>query len=276
MGDWQRRAFATAAVTALTLGLAGYWAQGLERPSPVGPRAASPEGPIEGPVLVELFTSEGCSSCPPADRLLRELVDEGIVAGVPIVALEEHVSYWNHLGWRDPFSSSAFSRRQERYARALPSGVYTPQMVIDGREGLVGSAAADVRRAIAQAGHGPKLTVTLAPTWVGNDRVRVSWSVADGHARPVGADADVLLAITEDDLAVDVPRGENRGRRLEHVAVVRHLVTVGELDARDARLADAFEVRVSPEWNRAALNAAVFVQDRRTLQVRGAASSSIE
>lgn len=276
MGDWRRRVITATLAAVAASGFGGYWLLGLE------PGAKDPSGPViveggaPGPVLVELFTSEGCSSCPPADRLLAELVEAGGVAGVPIVALEEHVSYWNYLGWRDPFSSAAFSRRQERYARALPSRVYTPQMVVDGREGLVGSVSHDVRHAIERAGRTPKLQVALTPAREDGGRLRVSWRVSTAGGHPLRRGADVLLAITEDDLTVDVGSGENGGRRLQHVAVVRHLASVGELDADDHELTDDSDLRVSPEWNPSALRAAVFVQDQRTLAVLGAASVALD
>src|SRR6267142_3420791 len=109
-------------------------------------------------VLVELFTSEGCSSCPPADAVLSELVLRQPVAGVEVLALGEHVDYWDRLGWRDPFSSAMFSARQSNYdARVFHRNeVYTPQLVVDGQLERVGSDVSAIQRAINQAAHAPK------------------------------------------------------------------------------------------------------------------------
>src|ERR1700686_990870 len=109
------------------------------------------------PVLAELFTSEGCSSCPPADALLMKLDRLQPVPGARVIVLSEHVDYWNQLGWRDPFSSPQFSKRQADYARLMGSEVYTPQLVIDGRVQLNGSDAKDIQDAIARAAARPKL-----------------------------------------------------------------------------------------------------------------------
>src|SRR5271166_5943636 len=124
-----------------------------------GLHAAEPNARV--PVLAELFTSEGCSSCPPADALLMKLDKMQPVAGAQIIVLSEHVDYWNSLGWKDPFSSPQFSRRQADYARLLGSEVYTPQLVIDGRVQLNGSDGRDIQAAIARAAAKPKLPVQI-------------------------------------------------------------------------------------------------------------------
>src|ERR1700758_1874902 len=103
-------------------------------------------------VIVELFTSEGCSSCPPADQLLKKLSEEQPIHGAQVVALEEHVDYWNHLGWRDPFSDVEFSRRQEQYSGVFRNdGVYTPQMIVDGQVEFTGSREGRAREAIERS-----------------------------------------------------------------------------------------------------------------------------
>jgi len=135
-------------------------------------------------VLAELFTSEGCSSCPPADDLLRQLLREQPVAGVEVIAISEHVDYWNRLGWRDPFSSSQFSDRQSEYARSFGDGqIYTPQLVIDGSAAVVGNDAAAVRQALVQAVKAPRARLSISGP-----------PVAPGCRRRDGARTLTLLA----------------------------------------------------------------------------------
>ena len=117
---------------------------------------ANVPGSASSTVIVELFTSEGCSSCPPADSLLKKLSEEAAIPGVEIIALEEHVDYWDHLGWKDPFSSSAFTERQNDYARKFGNGgAYTPQMVIDGQKEVIGSRSQEARELIQKAADQP-------------------------------------------------------------------------------------------------------------------------
>ena len=114
-------------------------------------------------VVVELFTSEGCSSCPPADALLAQLVSDQKIAGAEVIALEEHVDYWNHLGWTDPFSSQEFTFRQQEYEEKFRTGsVYTPQMIVDGRDEFAGGNMVRARAAIAKAAQAPKANIQLA------------------------------------------------------------------------------------------------------------------
>jgi hypothetical protein len=163
------------------------------------------------PVLVELFTSEGCSSCPPADRLLESLDPQAIV-------LSEHVDYWDRLGWRDPYSAHANTQRQETYARGFGiNGPYTPQMVIDGAAEFVGN---DSRRAldeISRARTREKIGVHLSRTPAG---VQV-------QIDPAAKSAEVWLALADDSGSSQVTAGENRGRQLHHVAILRSLRKIG-------------------------------------------------
>jgi hypothetical protein len=182
-------------------------------------RAGGADVPV--PVLVELFTSEGCSSCPPADALLARYLRDQPVPGVRIIGLSEHVDYWNDLGWRDPFSSPTFTRRQGAYARRLGSGIYTPQLVVSGAGQLVGSRDGDARRAIAAAAARARgdVQASKVPGSTGVLEVKARW--------PDAIDAEVLVAVVQDHATTEVARGENAGRTLEHAAVARDVIAVG-------------------------------------------------
>jgi hypothetical protein len=215
------------------------------------------------PVIVELFTSEGCSSCPPADELLAELVHKQPVDGAQIIPLAFHVDYWNKLGWTDRFSSPEFTQRQREYGRAMKlRSMYTPQMVVDGREEFVGSDEATARKSIEQAAKEQKANVQL--TTEGN-RVHVRVSNL-----PSKQECDVWLAVTEDDLQSDVRRGENRGRKLSHVAVVRRLIRLGRTHGVDWS-GDA-EFAVDREWKPEKLRVVAFVQEADQGAIVGATS----
>ena len=177
------------------------------------------------PVLLELFTSEGCSSCPPADRLLETLDRSQPAAGANLIVLSEHVDYWNRLGWADPFSSALFTERQQDYvARLHLAGAYTPQLVVDGRKDVVGSDERAVRAAIVQAQTQAKASVGLKAQRAG--------TAADLEidARGGGRGTKVYVALAEDHARSQVTRGENAGRNLSHVAVVRTLLLAGKTD----------------------------------------------
>jgi hypothetical protein len=218
------------------------------------------------PIVVELFTSEGCSSCPPADGVLRQLVHDQPVPGAEVLGLELHVDYWNYLGWVDPFSSEAFTARQRAYADALGQrGVYTPQLVVDGTKQCVGSDAATARALIAADAREPKATVRVSKS---GDKVSIAVSDLPAKAEP----ADVWLAITEADLVTAVPRGENSGARLAHGPVVRVLRRVGTMATRDPLEIRDIAVDLKPEWRRDHLRAVAFVQPRASLRILGAAA----
>ncbi len=190
----------------------------------MSPAAALPV-PAGVPVLVELFTSEGCSSCPPADRLLARLASEQPVPGALVVPLSLHVDYWNRLGWADPFSSAAFTERQGAYAARFGNAgrVYTPQMVVDGRTEFVGSDERAARRTIEAEARESRTFVRVVPDGAASVRVTVAGAAAG---------SDVVLAVVEDGLSSDVTRGENAGRTLAHTAVARRLAAVGSADSR--------------------------------------------
>lgn len=215
------------------------------------------------PVVVELFTSQGCSSCPPADRALRE------IARAPelrdrVVPLSFHVSYWNYLGWSDPFSSELWTERQRRYARAVGVDVYTPQIVVNGRRAMVGSRGRDVRRAILEESHRePAVELSIE-----NRSIRAGRLSLDVTAS--SRDADVWVAVWESGLVTQVERGENRGRRLENDRVVRWIELV-ELDD-DANRGHVV-VDLGSDWNTAALGVVAFAQNPESMEILGAATN---
>jgi len=238
---------------------------------PARPAAANSTGPASTPVLVELFTSEGCSSCPPADALLSRLGGTQPVHGADIIILEEHVDYWDRLGWKDPFSSAAATERQNQFDQTFAGGqAYTPQMVVDGRAKFVGSSDSDALRAIGSASQTPKPAIQLS--WQsGNElAVRIEPLIISGK----NDGQQLYLALAENMLHSDVKRGENAGRALEHNGVVRQLLPLAKIDAAQAEagFSSTFPVHAQPEWNRANLRAVVFVQDRRDLHLLAAAA----
>ena len=218
------------------------------------------------PVIVELFTSEGCSSCPPADAELARLVREQPIADVEVIPLSLHVDYWNNIGWKDPFSSAAFSARQRDYGQAFRlHSVYTPQMVVDGRTEFVGSDGSRAAEAIRRAAADPKAKVSVA---VANGAAKIRVDGASAKS------ADVMLAITEDGLSSNVRAGENAGRRLPHVAVVRTLRRVGGVDAKGAYEGSS-PLSLGKDWKRDELSAVVFVQERGARRVLGAGTCAV-
>lgn len=240
-----------------------------------GPAPAPPSG--HAVVVAELFTSEGCSSCPPADAVLSTLVGEQPLPSVEVVGLGEHVDYWDHLGWRDPYSSAVFSARQEDYgARVFKSeGVYTPQAVIDGQYEAVGSDIPAVRKAIVLAANSPKARVLVDASLddAGRIAVRVQISPAPGvvlHDR-----GDVLAAITQDRVVDDVARGENRGRRLTHSAVVRSLATVGSVVGPHLEFSGTASLSLAAPWETPDMRVIAFLQERGSLRILGAATATV-
>jgi|SRR5450432_302236 hypothetical protein len=228
---------------------------------------AAPSNPTRKTVVVELFTSEGCSSCPPADALLMKFHEQHRDDGVEIIPLGFHVDYWNRLGWKDRFSSAAYSKRQEDYADQLKTdGPYTPQMIVDGDTQFVGNNAQSAGDAIAQAaGRAPQANITVTRT--AGDKLHVKITSLSKNA------ADVLLAITEDNLANSVKSGENNGHVLHHAAVVRDFRTIGQINS--GGFESDVTLNVSKEWKRADLRAVVFVQQKPVGKILGAAATSM-
>jgi hypothetical protein len=231
-----------AAGTGMVLAAVVLWSlQGAGDAAPAA-AAASDVLPPRPFAVVELYTSEGCSSCPPADRVLADLVARAHRDGTRIYPLAFHVDYWNRLGWKDPWSQAAFSARQSMYAGAFAAR-YTPQMIVNGSDSFVGSDGEHARRSIETALAAPAAAAVEARLVraQASRELRVLWQV-----RPVSRPARLHVALVERGLESRVERGENRGRTLRHDNVVRFFATAavpengrGETDVvppRDARL----------------------------------------
>jgi hypothetical protein len=195
--------------------------------APLESHAASPDGSINATpssvAIVELFTSEGCSSCPPADSLLRQINLKQTNAGQLIVGISEHVTYWNDLGWKDPYSSPVFTDRQSVYASRLSSeGSYTPQMVVNGRAQFVGSDGSALERALRddeRREHFALSIVSSAPSAGGID---VKFAFAGSPSKLL----DIIAVLADDTDRSNVLRGENGGRELQHVSVARSMMRI--------------------------------------------------
>ena len=217
--------------------------------------------------MVELFTSEGCSSCPPADQLLARLEKTQPVPEVDIIVLGEHVDYWNELGWQDRFAAHSYTDRQHDYAQALGvEDVYTPQMVVNGQAEFNGSNAQRAIREIRRAAAAPHSSVSLLL----KDSSVLTVTV---NRFPAGTkNVEIFLAVTEDSLASNVRKGENAGRRLTHTGVVRSLASVARFDARKSpEFTSDLPLRLQDEWIHENLHAIVLVADRGTRRIVGAA-----
>lgn len=205
-----------------------------------------------GPVVVELFTSEGCSSCPPADRLLAKLQSQHSIKGTELILLGEHVDYWDQLGWHDRFSQHAFTERQGAYLDSLrTNSAYTPQAVVNGTTEVLGNDEAAMLRAI-DAG-----SMAAKPA-----EVTLRWTGAELEVSVEGApsNASVLLFVTEDDLTTIVKAGENHDSTLHHAAVVREMRILG--DTKRGALHRVVKVGLSSHWQPNKLRFIVIAQQQ--------------
>lgn len=223
--------------------------------------------PNAAPVLVELFTSEGCSDCPPADALLARLQQDQPVLSANIIALEEHVDYWDHLGWKDRFSSHDVTARQNAYTLRLHlDDNYTPQMIVDGVDQFVGSDSARALKSVATAARVPKLKLSLSSIGFSTSHVTGTVSI---DAQP-SATADLYVALVQKTASTNVERGENGGHPLHHVAAVLELQKLG--DTTGPR---SFSLTAPQGADPANLAVVVFAQQPGQGAVLGAASSAI-
>ncbi|HEV8591199.1 MAG TPA: DUF1223 domain-containing protein [Pyrinomonadaceae bacterium] len=209
---------------------------------------------VKAPVLVELFTSEGCSSCPPADRALTLLQNQQPIAGAEIIALAFHVDYWDGPAWKDTYSSPLFTQRQEIYTRSLElDSSYTPQMVVDGRYEFVGSDLGKANKTVEKAEKTAKGIVELSTK---DSKLNVSITGIPDHN-----DATVYLAIAESGLSSNVAGGENQGHKLEHSSVVRELNPVGMITKSQNEFKSSVSFDLKSEYKTDQVSLVVFVQE---------------
>jgi hypothetical protein len=227
-------------------------------------------------VIVELFTSEGCSSCPPADTLLKKLSEQPSFPDTEIIAMEEHVDYWDHLGWKDPFSSSEFTERQNEYARTLGNGgVYTPQMIVDGNVELVGSRSKEALEVIQKAASQPRAEIQIVPAAAPTaDKAAYEIKITNLGALSQAGDAEFWIAVTEKGLHNDVTAGENSGERLQHAAIVRSIQKVDSIRGSDDHVTHAI-IKLHNSWQRENLAVVAFAVEKKSHRIIGANSAPI-
>ena len=257
---WSMRSVILTAVLAINSAFSGCLTQTAREPS----TADAPSGPVatakKQPVLVELFTSEGCSSCPPADRVLSILQNDQLVPNADVITLGFHVDYWDNGGWKDRFSSLEYTKRQEAYARQMRIlSTYTPQMVVDGSAEFVGSDRAKANDVIAKIATLPKAAIDLK---MDNGKLAANILTLPAHT-----DSTVYLAVAENGLTTSVAGGENAGETLVHSSVVRDLVPIGAVSGSDNSLNLEWTVPINKDWKAENLRYVVFVQENSTLRV---------
>lgn len=205
-------------------------------------------------VLVELFTSEGCPMCPPADHLLQRLESEQKFKNTEVVTLSLHVDYWNRSDWKDEFSSPIFSRRQDIYARTFRQrDTYTPQMVVDGRTSFIGSNAAEATKAIIANAKNEKANIEISNE---NNKLKVEISKI-----PPRENSTVFLAITEDISAT--------GKKSGHASVVRELRTLGIITSAQNDFKYEQAIQLNPDWKKENLKFVVFIQENQSRKILG-------
>lgn len=231
--------------------------------------ALDPDTTRKAVVVVELFTSEGCSSCPPADKVLSSLHDKADDR-MQIITLAYHVDYWDRLGWKDRFSSDQWTQRQYRYATAFDSQqVYTPQMIVNGKHQFVGSRRDTAEKWIRIEAQTPvKTNLSIKTAMLKKDNgehLQVSWTLDQ-----LAENSELTVLLVEDQLQTDVRRGENTGRKLNHDGVVRHMVHLPLQDTQGKTLLPTQGVQKIANCRVVAL-----VQNRRSMTIIGAAQASI-
>lgn len=213
------------------------------------------------PVLVELFTSQGCPSCPAADKILTDLEISQPVAGAEIITLAWHVDYWDGFGWKDEFASPVFSQRQVAYSRALNIGeTYTPQMFVDGNVYFVGTKLDKATKEITTAAKAAKPEIDLS---LDKDKLKISIP----NLQPKHERATVFVAFVQNNLSRKIERGNNAGKTLLHTSVARDLRSVGSLEPQMSKFETETFLQFQPEWDKENLNLIVFVQENGSRKI---------
>ena len=225
------------------------------------------------PVLVELFTSEGCSSCPPADEFLARLNREQPLSGITVIGIEEHVDYWNHDGWIDPYSSPEWTSRQVAYVDRLnEKSAYTPQAVIDGQRSIVGVRERELLQSIQESARQSQSEIEANLEAFATDGV-LKVHVRAAKLEPSAKDSvEIWLAIAEKNLASQVNKGENAGRELSHSAVLRFLKKLGTANGNGGATFDgSAQVKLNRDWKPQNIETIVFAQEKKSRRVLGVA-----
>ncbi len=225
------------------------------------------------PVLIELFTSEGCPTCPPADRNLTFLETEQPFAEAELITLALHVDYWDSRGWKDEFSSPMFSRRQDIYGQVFKiNSIYTPQMIVDGQMQFAGTDLAKVQKAVVESAKNEKGKIELAAVTDANGGTKLQVKISDLPKHEIST---VFLAVAEDNLASSRNRGESSGGKRIFTSVVRELKSLGFLTAEQKNLEIETILQFQSNWNVENLKVVVFVQENGSRRVFGIAKRNL-
>jgi len=233
---------------------------------------------IAAPVVLELFTSEGCSSCPPADKVLSEIAEKSPIDGVEIIPLGWHVDYWNNLGWPDRFSNVEYTRRQHIYAQVgNRTSVFTPEAVLNGLGGFNGSDRGGILRVAQVLSEKSNAEVEVGSTFPSPDKLKIEIEVKGDIPVRDEDPIEILVLIAENNLATEVKRGENSGRTLRHDAVVRSVKNMGSIrTASDLPYNKEYTLDWNPEWKRENCKAVVLLQEKHSRLILGAEEVSVQ
>ena len=262
--------FLLSGITAVLIGVFAFGSQTNAQAPPIQ------TGEIKNPVaaekksfvLLELFTSEGCPSCPPADANLAFLEKEQPFADTEIVTLALHVDYLNSVVWKDLYSSPIFSRRQQIYSQALKTGaIYTPQMIVDGQTGFTGRNLAKAQKAILEAAKSPKATIEIIQT---DEILKVKITDIPTHQN-----ATIFLVMIEDNLTSNRKSGSATNKKAEPITAVRELKSLGMLTPEQSNLEFETVLQIQPAWKKENLRFVIFVQENASRKVLGVNRKSL-